>query len=120
MVIIDDMIEESRRELLEMKLPSGLRKLYLMYTRRFVKLLVNQLEWYSVPYRFKRLPSTICPICGSELTQLQGRIMICENCGFKTPRDKVPIHWAIKVAKSLNFGQCFLTHEYTRYLRRAL
>ncbi len=95
-VLIDDMIEESRRELLEMKLPSGLRKVYLAETRRFVKLLIAQLEWYGVPYRFKRLPSTICPICGSELTQLQGRIMICENCGFKAPRDKVPMYWVVR------------------------
>jgi len=107
LVIIDDMIEESRRELLEMKLPSGLKKLYLVYTKRFVRLLITQLEWYGVPYRFKRLYSSICPICGHELTQLPGRIMICENCGFKAPRDKVPMYWAIKVAKSLNFRQCF-------------
>jgi putative transposase len=97
LVVIDDMIEESRRELLEEKIPSGLRKLYLMYTRRFVKLLVTQLEWYGVPYRFKRLYSSICPICGHELTQVEGRVMICENCGFKTPRDKVPMYWAIKL-----------------------
>ncbi len=96
-VVIDDMIEESRRELLEMKLPSGLRKIYLAETRRFVKLLVTQLEWYGVPYRFERLPSTICPICRHELTQLPGRIMVCDNCGFKAPRDKVPMYWAIKL-----------------------
>ncbi|NAZ29493.1 MAG: transposase [Caldivirga sp.] len=96
LVIIDDIIEESRRELLEGKLPSGLRKIYLAETRRFVKLLIAQLEWYGVPYEFKRLPSTICPICGSELTQLPGRIMVCENCGFKAPRDKIPIHWAMR------------------------
>jgi len=41
-VVIDDVIEESRRELLEEKLPNGLAKLYLAYTRRFVKLLANQ------------------------------------------------------------------------------
>jgi putative transposase len=96
LVIIDDIIEESRRELIEEKLPSGLRKIYLAETRRFVKLLVTQLEWYGVPYRFKRLPSTICPVCQHELTQLPGRIMVCTNCGFKAPRDKVPIHWALK------------------------
>ncbi len=90
------MLNESRRELIEMKSPSGLRKIYLAETRRFVKLLIAQLEWYGVPYEFKRLPSTICPICHHELTQLQGRIMVCENCGFKAPRDKVPMHWALK------------------------
>jgi len=97
LVIIDDVIEESRRELIEEKLPSGLKKLYLMYTKRFVKLLATQLEWYGVPYRFKRLYSSICPICGHELTQVEGRVMICENCGFKAPRDKVPMYWAIKL-----------------------
>jgi putative transposase len=58
-VLIDDMLDESRRELLEEKIPRGLRKVYLAETRRFVKLLVTQLQWYGVPYRFKRLPSTI-------------------------------------------------------------
>ncbi|WP_066794214.1 zinc ribbon domain-containing protein [Caldivirga sp. MU80] len=104
LVIIDDIIEESRRELIEEKLPSGLRKIYLAETRRFVKLLIAQLEWYGVPYEFKRLPSTICPICGSELTQLQGRIMVCENCGFKAPRDKIPIHWALKAMPKAKVG----------------
>ena len=96
LVIIDDMLEESRRELLEEKIPSGLRKLYLAYTRRFVRLLITQLEWYGVPYDFKRLPSTVCPICKRSLTQLPGRIMVCESCGFKAPRDLVPIHWALR------------------------
>ena len=97
LVIIDDMIEESRRELIEEKIPRGLRKLYLTYTRRFVKLLITQLEWYGVPYKLKRLPSTVCPVCQHELTQLPGRIMACTNCGFKAPRDKVPMYWAIKI-----------------------
>ncbi|PLC68078.1 hypothetical protein B7L70_05125 [Vulcanisaeta sp. EB80] len=96
LVIIDDMIEESRRELIEEKIPRGLRKVYLAETRRFVKLLITQLRWYGVPYEFKRLPSTICPVCQHELTQLPDRTMACTNCGFKAPRDKIPIHWAIK------------------------
>jgi putative transposase len=97
LVIIDDMTEESRKELIEEKIPRGLRKLYLMYTRRFVKLLVTQLEWYGVPYRLKRLPSKVCPVCHHELTQLPGRIMVCTNCGFKSPRDKVPMYWAMRL-----------------------
>ena len=96
-VIIDDMTEESRKELIEEKIPTGLRKLYLVYTRRFVKLLISQLEWYGIPYKLKRLPSTVCPVCEHELTQLPGRIMVCENCGFKAPRDSVPMYWAIKL-----------------------
>jgi len=95
-VLIDDMIEESRRELLEEKIPRGLRKIYLAETRRFVKLLITQLRWYGVPYEFKRLPSTICPVCQHELTQLPGRTMACTNCGFKAPRDLVPMHWALR------------------------
>ncbi|MGC9136908.1 zinc ribbon domain-containing protein [Caldivirga sp.] len=96
MVIIDDVLEESRRELLEEKLPNGLAKAYMLHLRRFVKLLTNQLEWYGIPYEFKRLPSTTCPICGSELTQLPNRVMMCQKCGFKANRDEVPIKWAIK------------------------
>jgi len=94
-VLIDDMTEESRRELIEVKLPSGLRKIYLAETRRFVKLLTTQLEWYGVPYRFRRLYSTVCPICGHGLTQVEGRVMVCGNCGFKAPRDMVPMYWAL-------------------------
>ena len=97
LVIIDDMIEESRRELIEEKIPRGLRKVYLAETRRFVKLLITQLQWYGVPYRFERLPSTICPVCQHELTQEEGRVMVCNNCGFKAPRDKVPMHWAVRL-----------------------
>jgi putative transposase len=100
LVIIDDMIEESRRELIEEKIPSGLRKLYLTYTRRSVKLLITQLEWYGIPYKLKRLPSTVCPVCQHELTQLPGRTMVCENCGFKAPRDMVPMYWAIRLSNS--------------------
>jgi putative transposase len=101
LVIIDDMIEESRRELIEEKIPRGLRKLYLMYTRRFVKLLITQLGWYGIPYRLRRLPSAICPICHHELTQEDARVMICANCGFKAPRDKVPMYWAMKLSEAM-------------------
>jgi putative transposase len=96
-VLIDDMTEESRRELLEEKLPSGLRKIYLAETRRFVKMLITQLQWYGVPYEFRRLYSKKCPKCGHSLTQVEGRVMVCGNCGFKAPRDMVPMYWALKV-----------------------
>jgi putative transposase len=97
LLVIDDMTEESRRELLEEGLPRDVIKLLMSNLRRFVKLLTTQLQWYGVPHEFKRLPSTICPICKYELTQLPGRTMACENCGFKAPRDKIPIHWAMKL-----------------------
>jgi len=96
-VVIDDVVEESRRELLEKKLSNGLAKLYLAYTRRFVKLLANQAKWYGLPVVFKRLPSTICPVCGANLEQKEGRVMVCPSCGFSANRDEVPIHWAIKL-----------------------
>jgi len=97
-IVIDDVIEESRRELLEERLPSRLAKLYLVYIRRFVDLLVNQARWYGLPVAFKRLPSTVCPICGARLEQREGRQMVCPNCGFRANRDEVPIHWAVKAA----------------------
>jgi putative transposase len=111
-VVIDDMIEESRRELLEEKIPSSLKKLYLAYTRRFVRLLITQLEWYGVPYKLKRLPSTVCPVCQHELTQLPGRTMVCTNCGFKAPRDLVPIYWVTRLYNS--------TEEVSRLSEEAL
>jgi len=95
-VVIDDVIEESRRELLEEKSPNGLAKLYLVYIRRFVDLLANQAKWYGLPVEFRRLPSAICPICGARLEQREGRLMVCPSCGFRANRDEVPIHWAKK------------------------
>ena len=100
LVIIDDMIEESRRELIEEGLDNGLAKLYLTGLRRFVRLLANQLAWYGVPYEFRRLPSAICPVCGHRLRQLPNRVMECPHCGFRSDRDLVPIQWAIKLTTS--------------------
>ena len=65
--------------------------------KRFVKLLITQLRWYGAPYKFRRLPSTVCPVCGHELTQRKGRVMVCKNCGFEAPRDLVPMYWAVKI-----------------------
>jgi len=95
LLVIDDMTEESRKELLEEKLPRDVIKLLMSNLRRFICQLETLAQWYGVPYVFKRLPSTICPVCEHKLTQLPGRIMVCENCGFKAPRDMVPMHWAI-------------------------
>jgi putative transposase len=97
LLVIDDVTEESRRELIEEKLPPGVIKLLMANTRKLIKQLTTLAEWYGVPYEFKRLPSTVCPICQHELTQLPGRTMACKNCGYKAPRDKVPIHWAMKL-----------------------
>jgi putative transposase len=101
LLIIDDIIEESRRELLEEKLPPDVVKLLMSNLKRFVHQLETLAQWYGVPYKFRRLYSTICPVCQHELTQLPNRIMICENCGFKAPRDKVPMHWARLLARRL-------------------
>ena len=96
LLVIDDMTEESRRELLEEKLPRGVIKLLMANTRKFIKQLTTLAQWYGVPYRFERLPSTVCPICQHELTQEEGRTMVCDNCGFKAPRDLVPMHWTLR------------------------
>ena len=105
LVVIDDMFEESRRELLEEGLNNGLTKIYLAGLRRFVKLLTNQLTWYGIPYEFRRLPSTKCPQCGHELVQSHGRIMTCQHCGYKENRDLIPIRWALRLkAKFMKAG----------------
>jgi len=98
-LVIDDMIEESRRELLEEKFPPDVVKLLMSNLRRFEHQLETLAQWYSVPYEFRRLYSRKCPVCEYELTQLPGRIMVCKNCGFKAPRDLVPMYWAMKLVE---------------------
>jgi putative transposase len=95
-VVIDDVLEESVRELLEERLPRGLAKVYLYGTRRFVKLLVGLLRWHGIPYEFKRLYSTVCPRCGSRMEQPPGRVMKCSKCGLSAHRDLVPVMWYLK------------------------
>jgi len=102
MVIIDDVNWESLRELFTRNYGVGVGKLLLSGLRGFERLLVTQLEWYGVPYRFRRLYSTVCPICGHGLTQVEGRVMVCNNCGFRAPRDMVPMYWAIKYTVNHN------------------
>jgi putative transposase len=96
MVVIDDVNWESLKELLIRRYGGRVGKLLLSGLKRFVKLLVTQLQWYGAPYEFRRLYSRKCPRCEHELTQEEGRTMVCTNCGFKAPRDKVPMYWAIK------------------------
>jgi len=96
LLVIDDVTEETRRELLEEKLPPDVIKLLMSNLKRFVHQLETLAQWYGVPYRFERLPSTACPMCGSKLVQEEGRTMVCTNCGFKAPRDLVPMHWAMR------------------------
>jgi putative transposase len=96
LLIIDDVTEESRKELLEEKLPPDVIKLLMSNLKRFVHQLETLAQWYGVPYRFRRLYSTVCPICGHELTQVEGRVMVCNNCGFRAPRDMVPMYWALR------------------------
>jgi putative transposase len=95
LLVIDDMTEESRRELLEEGLPRDVIKLLMSNLKRFIHQLETLAQWYGVPYEFRRLYSKKCPICEHELTQLPGRTMVCSNCGFKAPRDMVPMYWAL-------------------------
>jgi putative transposase len=96
LLVIDDMTEESRKELLEEKLPSDVIKLLMSNLGRFVHQLETLAQWYGVPYEFRRLYSTVCPVCGSKLVQEDDRVMVCGNCGFKAPRDMVPMYWALR------------------------
>jgi len=95
-LVIDDMSKETRRELLEEKLPPDVIKLLMSNLKRFMHQLETLARWYGVPYRFERLSSTICPVCEHKLNQEDGRVMVCTNCGFKAPRDMVPMYWAMK------------------------
>jgi len=96
-IVIDGVVEESNRKLLEEGLSNGSLKLYLAYMRRFVDLLANQAKWYGLPVEFKRLPSTVCPMCNGQLEQRENRLMVCPSCGFNVNRDEVPMYWACKL-----------------------
>jgi len=36
-----------------------------------------------------------------ETRSKNARIMVCENCGFKEERDKIPLYWALIKIKLL-------------------
>ena len=95
-VVVDDVNWESLKELLMRKYRRKVGKLLLAGLKRFVHQLETLAQWYSVPYEFRRLYSRKCPRCEHELTQEEGRVMVCKNCGFKAPRDMVPMYWALR------------------------
>jgi putative transposase len=57
LLIIDNMTEGSRKELLEEKLPPDVIKLLMSNLGRFVHQLEALAQWYGVPYEFRRLYS---------------------------------------------------------------
>ncbi|GAB6945251.1 zinc ribbon domain-containing protein [Vulcanisaeta sp. JCM 14467] len=73
--------------------------------RSFAKYLENILSWYGIYWEERRLYSTLCPVCGTELRlkmrTKNTRIMECPKCGFNADRDTVPLHWAIKSLSAL-------------------
>ncbi len=91
-IVVDVPEDFSLRQLKEGKYTPS-KKIYLNLGRlkRRVKGLA---EWYGVPYREDRLYSTICPRCGGKMEKLPNRRVKCQQCGFKAPRDEVPILWA--------------------------
>jgi putative transposase len=97
-VVIDNVLEESWRDLLEEGLPRKEAKIYMAGVRRFIRILETQLRWHGVPYEFKRLPSRLCPNCEVEMEELPGRKMKCPSCGLEENRDKIPILWALRLA----------------------
>ena len=105
MVVIDDVDWEALKEFLMKKYGGRVGKLLLAGLKRFVHQLETLAKWYGVPYRFRRLYSRKCPVCGHKPTQRKGRIMVCENCGLEAPRDLVPMYWAIKLHKSISISQ---------------
>jgi putative transposase len=96
-VVIDNVLEESWRDLLEEGLPRKEAKIHMAGVRRFIRILETQLRWHGVPYEFKRLPSRLCPNCEVEMEELPGRRMKCPSCGLEEDRDKIPILWALKL-----------------------
>jgi putative transposase len=102
-IVVDDVDWKALKELLMRKYGRKVGKLLLAGLKRFVYQLETLAQWYGAPYEFKRLYSKKCPKCEYKLTQENGRVMVCTNCGFKAPRDMVPMYWAIKFYGSTDF-----------------
>jgi putative transposase len=110
-VVIDVPEDESMRQLKE----SGYapeRKIFLNLGR-LRRRLRGLAEWYGIPYKEERLYSTACPHCGGKMEELPNRRVKCQQCGFKAPRDEVPILWAVKrfseLAQPPSFSTLVLT-----------
>lgn len=110
-VVIDVPEDESMRQLKE----SGYapeRKIFLNLGR-LRRRLRGLAEWYGIPYKEERLYSTVCPHCGGKMEELPNRRVKCQQCGFKAPRDEVPILWAVKrfseLAQPPSFSTLVLT-----------
>ncbi|MEM4806200.1 MAG: transposase [Thermofilaceae archaeon] len=90
-IVVDVPLDETMRKLREGRYS---KKIYLNIgrLRRRLKLA----EWYGIPYKEKRLYSTVCPHCGGKMEELPNRKVKCQRCGFKAHRDLVPILWAVK------------------------
>lgn len=77
---------------------NGVYSMYMkVFSKRVEKLLAEQAKWYGIPIEFRRLPSSICPVCETTLIQQNERMMLCNRCGFRADRDEVPIYWALKL-----------------------
>ncbi len=61
------------------------------FSRRVERMLINQCQWYGIPYELRRLPSTKCPRCEGELRGTEDRVMVCDRCGLREDRDVIPI-----------------------------
>ena len=95
MIVVDAPEDESMRKIKEGKRCDPQRKAMLNIGR--LRKRVKQLAgWYGVPYREERLYSTVCPKCGAMMEELPSRVVKCSKCGFKAPRDKIPLMWAAK------------------------
>ncbi|MEM4438315.1 MAG: zinc ribbon domain-containing protein [Pyrobaculum sp.] len=93
-IVVDAPEDESVRELMEGNYTPN-RKIYLNIGR--LRRRIRELaEWYGVPYREERLYSTVCPRCESRMEELPNRKVKCQRCGFKAPRDKIPLLWAVR------------------------
>jgi hypothetical protein len=78
--------------------PESVKGSYLQKTLLSLRKVADNLaKWFGVYATFECYPSTVCPICGSELEIVhtrRTRVAFCRKCGFYDDRDFVPFyHW---------------------------
>jgi putative transposase len=92
-IVVDAPESESMQELRQSNSYPAERKALLNFGR-LRGLIEGLAAWHGAPCIEARLYSTLCPQCGTKMTELQNRQVRCPRCGMEAHRDEVPAMWA--------------------------
>ncbi|MCC6020944.1 MAG: transposase, partial [Thermoproteaceae archaeon] len=92
-IVVDTPESESMQELKQSGSYPADRKALLNFGR-LRRLIEGLAAWHGATCIEARLYSTLCPQCGTKMTELQNRQVRCPRCGMEARRDEVPAMWA--------------------------